>query len=126
VVSRTNQIVSRRLRWFAISTGCFAAIALTVALGPAFALMPSLLILGALLQPIFPRLGRGLICAGALWMSFWVFDVGILMARETRFADHPGVISLTLASVVVVAWCDWAIVSEELKMRSNAKLPAAS
>jgi len=53
------------------------------------------LILGAVIQPRFLRAGRGLICAGALWLSFWVFDVGFFMALE----NHLPVTSVWLLSV---------------------------
>jgi hypothetical protein len=119
--SRRNLIVSSYVRWLAVATGCFAAAAGSFGFGLGFALMPSILIVGAIIQPRFPRAGRGLICAGALWLSFWVFDVGVLMMLEHRPTDRPGVVSLILCAVVLVALCDLAILMEEIKIRKLVK-----
>ena len=113
----TDKIVSSKVRWFAVATGCFTAVAGAFSFGFGFAIVPSFLIVGALLQPYFPRVGRGLLCAGALWLSFWVFAIGIPLLLEHRSPDRPVVLGLTLTSVLLVAVCDLAIWIEELKMR---------
>ena len=57
-------------------------------------------------------------CAGALWLTFWVFDVGVLMLIEKHPYDHLGMINLlTVVSVLLVTLCDLAIVIEEAKIR---------
>lgn len=86
--------------------------------GGLFLVIPIPLILGAIIQPRFPRAGRGLICAGAVWLTFWVFDVGIFMVLENRSADRLGGVHLiTAALVLLVALCDLAIVIEEVQIR---------
>jgi hypothetical protein len=110
-------IVSDKIRWLAVATGFFAAIAGSFGFGVGFAIVPSFLILGAIIQPRFPRVGRGLICAGALWLTFWVFDVGVFMVLENRSTDRLGVVALSLVSALLVVLCDLAIVIEELKLR---------
>jgi hypothetical protein len=114
---RDGLIVSDRIRWLAIVTGLFTAVAGTFA-GGLFFLMPIPLIIGAVVQPRFPRAGRGLICAGALWLTFLVFGFGILFVLERRSTDRLGMFDLiTVVLVLLVAFCDLAIVIEEVKMR---------
>jgi len=113
-------VVSSKVRWFAVATGCLTAIAGSFALGLGFASVPIFLIVGAILQPRFPRTGRGLMCAGALWLSFWVFDVGVLMLIESHPGYRFGIVNLIIvASVLLVALCDLALVIEEVKIRRS-------
>jgi len=80
--------------------------------------MPIPLILGAVIQPRLPRSGRALICAGALWLTFWVFDIGVFTVLETR---RFGVLDLLVVVVVLlVSLCDLAIVIEEVKIRRGS------
>jgi hypothetical protein len=110
-------IISDRTRWFAVITGFVAAVAGAFA-GGLFLVMPIPLILGAVIQPRLPRTGRALVCAGALWLTFWVFDVGFFMVLETHATDRLGVANLIVVAVVLlVSLCDLAIVTEEVKMR---------
>jgi hypothetical protein len=109
-------LISDRTRWFAVITGFVTACAGVFA-GGLFLVMPIPLILGAVIQPRFPRAGRGLICAGALWLTFWVFDIGFFMALENRSNDHLAVVAFSLVSVLLVVLCDLAIVMEEVRIR---------
>ena len=114
--------ISSRVRWFAVVTGCLTGIAGSFGLGLGFALIPSILVVGAVIQPRFPRLGRGLICMGALWLSFWVFDIGLLTLLEHRAVGHLGTADLIISgSVVLVALCDLTILMEEIKFRRRVK-----
>ncbi len=107
-------IVSERTRWFVVITG-FVAVAAGAFAGGLFLVTPFPLILGAIIQPRFPRAGRALICAGAVWLTFWVFDIGFFMEIETHAS---GLADLLVAFVVVlVSLCDITIVIEEVKMR---------
>ena len=119
--TKSNPVIfSRRTRWLTVIAGLFVGIAGIIGLGLGFAIAPSVLVLGAVIQPRLPRAGRGLICAGALLLSFWVFDIGVLMLLEHRPGDKVGALALglTLASILLVALCDLAIVIEEIKLRS--------
>jgi hypothetical protein len=111
-----KQIVSEKTRWLAVATGFLTAVAGTFA-GGLFLVMPIPLILGAVIQPRFPRVGRGLICAGALWLTFWVFDIGGFMVLEHRSTNHLGVVALSIVLILLVVLCDVAILIEELKLR---------
>jgi hypothetical protein len=112
-------IVSGKTRWLIIVTGCLtsvAGVALGLALGLAFP--AGILIIGAIVQPKFHRAGRGLLCAGALLLSFFVFDIGFFMLTE-RHAGL-GIMTadiVTLFSVLLVTACDAAIVIEEVRIR---------
>jgi hypothetical protein len=111
-----DSVVSRRVRWFAIATGLLIGAAGALGLGAMFVLYPAFLVLGAIIQPRFRQLGRGLICFGALLVTFWVFDIGFLAVRERHSGDRL-VFVLSMASVLLVILCDLAIVREELKIR---------
>jgi hypothetical protein len=71
-------MVSAKIRWQAVALGCFVGIAGSIGMGLGFSIMPAVLIVGVFLQPKFPKLGLGLICAGSLLLSFFVFDIAIL------------------------------------------------
>jgi hypothetical protein len=108
--------VSKKVRCLAIVTGFLTGIAGALVFGILFALYPAFLVFGAVIEPRFPRLGRGLICFGALWLTFWVSDFTYLAVREGRPSDH-WLIAVTLMSFLLVAGCDLAIVIEELRLR---------
>jgi len=119
---QTTGIILDRTRWLAVATGLFTGVAGSFGLGLGFATVPIFLIVGAIIQPRFPRTGRGLVCAGALWLTFWVFDVGVLMLLERHSGDRLGVANvLTLVSVLLVTLCDLAIVIEEVRMKNTVQ-----
>jgi hypothetical protein len=115
--NRTSGIIDSNIRWFVVVTGCFAAIAGSLRFSPAFTCVPSFMILGALIQRRFPRPGRVLVSAGAIALSYWVLVVGVLMLNGTISRDRLLEFGLTLASVLLVALCDVAIVVQEIKIR---------
>jgi hypothetical protein len=121
---RSSGIVASRVRWFAVAVGLLIAIAGSVGLGLGFAIYPLILIVGAGLQPRFPRAGRGLMCAGALLVSFWTFDVAVMMVLE-RGADPVFVWVGMVASVLLVALLDVAIVREEIRLRRAMRRESA-
>jgi len=104
--ARTNLIVSREVRWLAIATGCFTAVAGSLGFGWLFPITPSFLIAGAILQPRFPRVGRGLMLAGALWLSLWVLPYGVAVLGSYSKIDRLATIGIVLVSVLLVTLCD--------------------
>jgi hypothetical protein len=93
-----------------------AGFALGLSLGFAFPALIS--IVGATVQPRYFRLGRGLICAGAILLSFCVFGVGFLFLTEMNAwsgVKIPDIVEVF--SVALVAVCDAAIVKEEIRIR---------
>ena len=115
--NQTASVINSKIRWFAVVTGCFAAIAGYFRFSYASACVPSFMIMGAIIQGRFPRCGRVLICAGAIALSYWVFVVDVSLLIETGPTHHLGQFGLTLASVLLVALCDCAIAIEEIKIR---------
>jgi hypothetical protein len=110
-------IVSSKARWLAVATGCFTAIAGSLGFTWGFAIVPSFLIVGAVVQPRLPRTGRVLMCAGALALTLWVLSFCFFILPENRFTNRPDVLAVTLVSVLLVALCDVALVMEEVKSR---------
>jgi len=117
--STNKVIVSTKTRWLSILTGCLTSVAgISVGLSLGFAFPASILIIGAATQPKFRRAGRGLICAGALLLSFFVFGVGFFMVIERHAGSRVMTADVvTWLSVVLVALCDVAIVIDEARMR---------
>jgi hypothetical protein len=115
--SQTNVIVPSRVRWLAVATGCFAAAAGSLGFTWGFAIVPCILIVGAIAQPRFPRAGRVLMGAGAVSLTFWLVTLCAFILPGSRFTNYPGVIILIVVSALLVAWCDVTIVIEEVKIR---------
>lgn len=74
----TNQSVSRlpvqeiplKTRWLAIGAGGLFGIVGCLHYGPFFLLVPSILLLGAIVEPSLPRLGKVLLAVGAAVLTF--------------------------------------------------------
>lgn len=114
-----NVALSGKTRWLAIATGCFTAVAGSLGFTWGFAIVPGFLIVGAILQPRLPRTGRILMCGGALSLSVWVLCFGIFILPEdpSPFFHRPGALAFSLASALLVALCDVALVKEEVSLR---------
>ena len=69
-------IIARKTRWLAIVTGCFTAAAASLSITILLAAVPILLILGAVVQPRYPRAGLGMMVLSALSLSSWVIPIG--------------------------------------------------
>ncbi|MGB8581875.1 MAG: hypothetical protein WCD47_13700 [Candidatus Sulfotelmatobacter sp.] len=112
-------IISAKTRRLAIGTGCLTSVAgVALGVGLGFALFAGILIIGAISQPRFHRLGRGLICAGAFLLSSSVFGIGFFMVTEKHLgAPIMTTEIVTLLSVLLVAVCDVAIVIDEIRVR---------
>jgi hypothetical protein len=120
---QTTEIVPSKVRLLSVATGCFTAIAGSLLMGPLFSIWPVILILGAIIQPHRRHLGRGLMLSGALFLSAWatLFVVGVLdgirQLRQYHDLNFLAVLSSMLVSVLLVSWCDVALVISEIKMR---------
>ena len=120
---QATEIVPSKVRLLSVATGCLTAIAGSLFMGPLFSIWPVILILGAIIQPYRRHLGRGLMLSGALFLSAWatlfVVDVlhGIRQWRLYHDLNSLAVLSTMLASVLLVSWCDVALVISEIKMR---------
>jgi hypothetical protein len=126
-----TEIVPCKVRLLSIATGFFTAIAGSLLMGPFFSIWPAILVLGAIVQPYWRHFGRGLMLSGALFLSAWatLFVVGVLhgirQLRHYHDLNSRGVLSSMLASVILVSWCDVALVISEIKMR-RAQRPGST
>ena len=112
-------IVPKEIRWLAIITGGFVAVAGFFALGPYFLMYCSFLIVGAIAQTRFPRWGRWLMWAGSLILILWALPLGVDTVRMWRAIVSRQVTALILVSVLLVLVCDVALVIEALRARRD-------
>lgn len=113
-----------RTRWLAILAGGISGIAGVLPYGLFWLLIPSILILGVIVQRWSPSPGRWLMWLGAFLLTL---NVGLFLApalleirslRSTHDVNLLAVIVLALASVVLVGWCDVALVVDARRSRS--------
>ena len=111
-----EELVTPKTRWLVIVTGCVSGVAGSLPFGPLFSVVPAILVLGAVLQRWSPRFGRWLMWLGAFFLTV---DVGAFLGpvvlsvlRPPRFLDSNILIilSLCIVAVVLVCWCDVALV----------------
>lgn len=122
--SATRQIFPMRIRWVSIAAGCFAGVAGSLVFGWLFALVSSALVLGAIIQPYFHRSGKWLMWLGAFILTFYV---GLFLAPQMlgairtlpQYHDQNAIafLCLSLMSIILLAWCDVALVIEDRKAR---------
>jgi len=117
-------IIAGKTRWLAIATGCFTAVTGSVSVTWLIAIIPILLILGAIAQPRFPRVGLGLMSVSALFLSLWVLPIGVGILFESvrtlrTYHDFNmvAVTALWVVSFLLLTWCDAALAIEVLKLR---------
>jgi hypothetical protein len=114
--SQKSPSVSIKTRLLVIVTGCFTALAGSLAVGVMFSIYPGVMVVGAILQPRFRILGRGLMLGGALLLSAWVIPYGVLLALDLTIGELR-VFGFALGSVLLVAVCDVVLVIEEVRIR---------
>jgi hypothetical protein len=120
-VKMPNQVSPRipsRMRWLAIAAGCVFGIVSFLHYGWFFLFIPSVLILGAVIQPRFPRLGSVLLAFGACIVTFYGLFLGVPIVLIIRnLGVRHGLedlvfLGLSLASVVLIIWCDAQLVAD--------------
>ncbi len=113
-------------RWLAIATGCLSGVAGALQYGLFSLIIPSVLVLGAIIQPWSFRPGKWLMWLGAFFLTLYVglfFApqlVDITVTSGLRSLDSLGIwilFSLTAASVLLVIWCDIALAVEGRRSR---------
>jgi hypothetical protein len=82
------------------------------------------MIVGAIAQPRFHRLGFWLMLVGALLLSLWVLPIGVEVLFESfrmmgLYHDFNAVSVRLLwaGSFLLLVWCDAALMIESLKLR---------
>ena len=117
-----HRILPRKIRLLAVAAGCLSGVAGCLGMGLLFWIYPSLLILGAVAQPRFPRSGRWLMYVGAPILSVWILPYGVGVVSDgvrnlPRYHDVNSLVVIILwaMSFSLVAWCDIALVIEAIK-----------
>jgi hypothetical protein len=117
---RTNAIVSGQTRWLAGVTGCVSVV--TFAMVQGLGLVSGFLIVGALVAGRFSRIGRDLIWFGAGVVTLSELPIGIGILRlSLRGGTDPRVIASMAASVLLIVWCDVALVRDAIKARRASR-----
>jgi hypothetical protein len=108
------------IRLLAILAGCLSGFAGFLVFGIVFCFVPVVLILGAIIQPYVPRLGRWVFSIGAMLVSVYValFVVPQAFGAITMLPDYHephdvAVLSLFVLSIALVVWLDVALVRNE-------------
>jgi glucan phosphoethanolaminetransferase (alkaline phosphatase superfamily) len=108
------------LRLLAILAGGLSGFGGFLVFGIVFCFVPVVLILGAIIQPYVPRLGRWVFSVGAMLVTVYVvlFLVpqafgAITMLRHYHEPHDLAVLSLFVLSTALVIWLDAALVRNE-------------
>jgi hypothetical protein len=116
-----EELVASKTRLLALITGCVSCVAGSLPFGPLFSLLPAILVLGAVLQRWSPRPGRWLMWLGAFFLTV---EMGLLLGptvlRPPHVLDTNILIVFTLCSVslVLVGWCDVALIIDSRRAKS--------
>jgi hypothetical protein len=123
--------VSGHTRWVAIGAGFLTAVYGFLAGGWLSLVLPILLIAGAVVSPYSPREGRRLIRVCAILLSIGFFPLAFFSLRGIG-ADLSSyhdinileMVGLSLATPLLVAWCDAALVVDALGRRRTTVMSA--
>jgi hypothetical protein len=114
-------MVSEKSRWLVIASGCFVGVVGALAAGIGFAIFSLPQIVGALLQPRFKTVGLGLMCAGSLWLSFWVFLIaGLFLIHPDTVAGFRAIFLLAVSTLLMIM-SDVTLAKEYLRTRKMRK-----
>lgn len=120
-----NPVLPRGVRWTAIAAGIVTAV-IFFASGWLGLLLPSTLIIGAIVQPYVHRPGKWLLIAGAF--SLTVMSASALAERSMRLRelfplqfDNIVFPLLALILFILIIWCDVGLIVYALKSRSHSK-----
>jgi hypothetical protein len=119
-----TDIFSERIRRLAIATGIVSALALFPIL---FLLYPALLIVGGMIQPRHPTMGKWFVWAGAANLSVVVVMYDAMMSPHPwRQPSSPAYMVVTFwATTVLLMWCSVELVVDGLKrMRARRLMPS--
>jgi len=116
-----TDIFSRRIRWLAVAAGLASTLALFPIL---FFLYPALLIVGAVIQPRFPRAGRWFVWAGTaeLCAVLIIYDVSVLFPHPLSQSHY---MTRTFSvSTILILWCSAELVADGLnQLRIRRSMP---
>lgn len=111
-----RNVISNRRRWLALTTGLVFAFVGFLHYGSLFLILPLILIIGAIAQPRFRRVGRWMLAIGASVLTYgatFLAVPAIILIRELP-VHHSNeeliFLLLCLATVTLVIWCDVELV----------------
>ena len=120
-MERTD-IFSERIRRLAITTGIASSLALFPIL---FLLYPALLIVGGMIQPRYPTMGKWFVWAGAanLWIVVIEYDA-MMSLHPWRQPESPvNMVVPFWATTVLLIWCSGELVVDGIRrMRARGSL----
>lgn|SRR5512133_2436598 len=121
---QTFGIVRIRARFLAIMTGLFTAIAASLGMGLLGAIVPGLLIAGAIMQPRLQRSGLLLMVAADVWLSSWMLPLGGLLlfdsVKALRFYNDRMMMMVTsvwAVSLLLLICCSASLVAETFRLK---------
>jgi hypothetical protein len=123
--SHTTVVMPSGTRWLVIGAGCFCGLVGFLHYGWFFVFVPIILIFGAVVQPWFNRLGRWLLALGAfivtIYGMFFAVPAVELIGRLPLHHSLEEVVFLLLflVTVLLIVWCDVALIMEERKSRRS-------
>jgi hypothetical protein len=121
--------VSKKVRWLAIIAGFTTAVISLFMFGLESSISAAILILAALVQPYFGRPGRWLMWLGAFFLSITGILLGAAIPEGFQMLRlHPSstvlaLLSLTILSVLLLIWCDVALIADAIKHRGAPGTP---
>jgi len=76
------------------------------------------MIMGAVVGRRFPQHARDLIRAGAIFVTLWVIPVSVgILELSLNGGSDPRVVAAAAVSLLLVVWCDIALVVEAVRLR---------
>ena len=117
-------IYRAKTRWLLITSACAESVlGIPMGMGLGFAVLAVFMIIGALIQPRFHHVGRGVICFGSILLTAFVIDIGVFTMTEWNGNSRvtPGLVYILLSVLFAIA-CDVAVVTEEIRMRRSERI----
>jgi hypothetical protein len=116
--------ITGRARWLVIATALVTAVTNWPGFGLYSVIDPSVLVVGALVQPRSQRYGFWMMFVPAILLSAWMLPFGCFLLFHTlrtisSYHDFRMVVasSLWAASLLLLAWCDVVLLREGLKLK---------
>lgn len=116
--------ITSRTRWLVIATALVVAVTNWPRFGLYSAVYPTVLVVGALVQPRSQRYGFWMMFVPAVFLSAWMLPFGCFLLFEavrtiTLYHDSAAAIvsSLWGTSLLLLACCDTALIKEGFKLR---------
>jgi hypothetical protein len=119
--SQSPEILRARVRILAMAAGCSPLLTLLNPMGLVYSIP---IVLGAIVQPRFPRVGRRLTWAGAAILTIVIAPEDVILLSEaihTLPVEHrPFTVLLAglwVLSLLLIVWCDAALIIEAVRTR---------